>query len=38
MSLINAGRKREAAAAFTGYVGASPTTKLDRRWFEMAAV
>jgi hypothetical protein len=38
MSLIKAGRKREAAGALTGYVGASPITKLDRRWFEMAGV
>lgn len=36
MSLIKAGRKREAAAALTAYTGASPVTKLDRRWFEMA--
>ncbi|MGC1678400.1 MAG: hypothetical protein WA740_12810 [Candidatus Binataceae bacterium] len=37
MSLIKAGRKREAAAALTDYAGASPVTKLDRRWLEMAA-
>ncbi|MGC1341417.1 MAG: hypothetical protein WA854_03780 [Candidatus Binataceae bacterium] len=37
MSLIKAGRKRDAAVALTDYVGASPMTKLDRRWFEMAA-
>jgi tetratricopeptide (TPR) repeat protein len=37
MSLLKAGRKRAAAEALAAYAGAIPVTKLDRRWFAMAA-
>ena len=37
VSLVKAGRKREANEAITAYVRARPVTRLDRQWLAMAA-
>lgn len=37
MSLVKAGRKREAAAALNAYAGAGAQTRLERRWLAMVA-